>query len=152
RFSNDRCTSDTGVGPAPIVDMGAYESIDADAGPDQSICSGGTVQLAGKSTNATGCTWSTSGDGSFDNPASLTALYTPGPNDRASGTVTLTLTSNACNPKPGDTMVVTIQGAPTATQGTIAACYPDAASANAAALAAVTNLNPHGPGTVAKAI
>src|SRR5439155_8383487 len=41
---------------------------------------------------------------------------------------------------------------PTATQGTIASCYPDAASANAAALAATTGLIDTCPDTVTKTV
>ena len=42
--------------------------------------------------------WSTNGDGSFDDCASLTAVYTPGPNDNTNGNVTLTLNVDQGSP------------------------------------------------------
>src|SRR5690606_35586485 len=63
----------------------------AEAGADQSICSGETLQLAGSYSGTTGILWSTSGDGSFDDAAQDDAIYTPGPNDIANQTVTLTM-------------------------------------------------------------
>ncbi|MCB0562675.1 MAG: hypothetical protein KDD09_27175, partial [Phaeodactylibacter sp.] len=60
------------VDPIPTVD----------AGLDNDICAGETVQLNGSiGGGATSATWGTSGDGSFNNPNLLNAIYTPGPND-----------------------------------------------------------------------
>jgi hypothetical protein len=80
----------------------------ANAGTNQSICSGSTAQLSGNvGGSATMGTWSTSGDGSFSpNATSLNAQYVPGPNDILAGTVTLTLTTD--NP-PGACNAVTSQ-------------------------------------------
>ncbi len=39
--------------------------------------------------------WTTSGDGTFDNATSLTATYTPGVNDIANASATLSLTAYA---------------------------------------------------------
>ena len=58
------------------------------AGPDQTICEGSTVQLAGQiGGSASSGTWSTSGDGSFNNVSLLNAIYTPGPTDISNGSV-----------------------------------------------------------------
>src|SRR5204863_28216 len=63
----------------------------ANAGPAQTICAGGTVDLAGViGGGATSSTWSAP-SGTFSNASSLTSTYTP---TIASGTVTLTLTTN----------------------------------------------------------
>jgi gliding motility-associated-like protein len=65
------------------------------AGPNQFVCSSGTVLLNGTVTGgATTGNWTTSGSGSF-NPSSsvLTASYIPSAADISAGTVTLTLTS-----------------------------------------------------------
>jgi hypothetical protein len=69
----------------------------ADAGADQSICTGTNANLSGTvGGGATTGTWSTSGDGTFTpNANDLNASYTPGANDISNGTVTLTLTSDA---------------------------------------------------------
>jgi gliding motility-associated-like protein len=93
----------------------------ADAGPAQTICSDGAATLAGSvGGSATTGSWTTSGDGSFDNPASLSAVYTPGAADLASGSVTLTLTTNdpagPCGPV-NDTVVITIDPVTTADAG-----------------------------------
>ena len=65
-----------------------------EAGANQNICSSATVSLSGSVTgSATSGTWSSSGDGSFDNASLLNAVYTPGANDILTGSVTLTLTS-----------------------------------------------------------
>ncbi len=69
----------------------------ADAGADQSICTGTNASLSGTiGGGATTGTWSTSGDGTFTpNANDLNASYTPGTNDISNGTVTLTLSSDA---------------------------------------------------------
>jgi gliding motility-associated-like protein len=59
------------------------------------ICENGTIQLSGSFGGAaTSASWSTPGDGSFDNAALLNAVYTPGTSDMASGSVNFTLTTN----------------------------------------------------------
>jgi hypothetical protein len=62
------------------------------AGTDASICQTGTYQCQGSATKYTTLAWSTSGSGTFDNPAQLNAIYTPSAGDIAAGTVSLTLT------------------------------------------------------------
>ncbi len=94
----------------------------ADAGLPQAICSGSTVTLAGViGGSATSSTWTTSGDGTFNNASLLNAVYTPGAADLTAGTVTLTLTTN----DPGgtcvaaaDNVIITIEPAATADAGT----------------------------------
>ena len=73
------------IDPAPIVDAGA----------DQSICTGDPVSLTGVlGGSAISATWTTNGDGSFDNATNLNATYTPGTTDIANGTVSLSLASD----------------------------------------------------------
>lgn len=87
-----------------------------DAGPAQTVCVGGSATLnATLSGSATSITWASSGDGAFDNTASLGAVYTPGPNDIANGTVTLTATTNnPAGPCPAttDNVAITIMPIP----------------------------------------
>jgi len=99
-----------------------YPPVVTNAGDDQTVCSSSpAVTLAGSvSGGATTGTWSTSGDGTFDDATKLNAVYTPGTNDIKNGSVTLTLTSaeptGPCD-ATSDNMLVTISprpGKPTA--------------------------------------
>ena len=88
----------------------------ANAGPDQSICSGGTATLAGSIGGVASAIWS-GGAGSFTpNNTTLNAVYTPTAAEIAAGSVTLTLTTvgGACGTGQ-DQMVITITHPPTAT-------------------------------------
>lgn len=90
--------------------------VEISAGADQEICSGGigggTATMAGSyGGGATGATWTTSGSGTFDDPASPSAIYTPSNADILAGTVILTYTTNdpegPCGPGT-DQMTLTI--------------------------------------------
>ena len=99
------------INPVPVVDAGAPVI----------VCEGSTVTLAGTiGGSATSSTWSTSGDGTFDNPGLLNAVYTPGQDDIDAGTVTLTLATNdpagPC-PAASDDVVITIEPAATVNAG-----------------------------------
>lgn len=92
---------------APIVDAGAGAL----------ICAGATVPLGGIVTNTTGGTWTTAGDGTFSpNATSLNAIYIPGPNDIAAGSVVITLTGDStgfCS-SVTDQLTITINSTPVA--------------------------------------
>jgi large repetitive protein len=102
-------------------------NLTANAGPDQLVCSSGTVQLAGTVTAATGGVWSTSGSGTFSSNTNLNAVYTPSAADISAGSVRLTLTSTGngnCSPV-SDQMLVTfynmtlvLDGSPVICNGT----------------------------------
>ena len=87
------------------------------AGPNQGVCAGGTITLAGtRSGAATSSTWSAP-SGTFSSTSSLTPTYTP---SISNGSVTLRLTSNdppGICPAAVSTMVVTVSNA-TANAGT----------------------------------
>lgn len=92
------------------------------AGIDATICEGSTYTLSGATIggSAVSQTWSTSGDGTFDNVNLLAATYTLGHNDTINGTVTLTITSNdPAGPciAATDNMVITINPAATVYAG-----------------------------------
>ena len=62
------------------------------AGNDQKVCAGSIITLSqATAQNYGSLAWNTSGDGFFTDNTRLNAVYTPGINDLASGTVTLTL-------------------------------------------------------------
>ncbi len=106
------CTGQTEI-KIKVNDCGCIDPATADAGSNVTICSTEKLQLNGFVTVATGGKWTTSGDGSFDNPDLLNAIYTPGPNDIINGSVVLTLTTldpdgaGPCSPV-SDAITVTI--------------------------------------------
>ncbi len=66
-----------------------------DAGPDQAIPAGNTIDLAGTiGGGATSGIWSSNGSGVFDDVTSLNAVYTPSAADIIAGNVILILTTN----------------------------------------------------------
>ncbi|HNR18657.1 MAG TPA: T9SS type A sorting domain-containing protein [Bacteroidia bacterium] len=93
------------------------------AGADQNMCTtAGTATMSGSfGGGASSATWSTAGDGSFDNTSLMNAVYTPGANDITNGSVVLTLTTNdpagPCN-AVADNMTLNIETAPTVNAGT----------------------------------
>ena len=67
----------------------------ADAGVDQDICAGQTVDISATiGGTATSSTWSSFGTGTFDNAASAITSYTPSANDITNGSVTITLSTD----------------------------------------------------------
>ncbi|MBK7172521.1 MAG: hypothetical protein IPH84_04655 [Bacteroidales bacterium] len=66
------------------------------AGSNASICEGSSYTLsASNAANYSSLTWSTSGNGSFNNTGILHPVYTPSLTDIQSGSVVLTLTANS---------------------------------------------------------
>jgi hypothetical protein len=86
------------------------------AGTDAAICSGSTFTLSGTVSNYGALSWSTSGDGVFDNNTSLTTIYTPGTSDISGGIAILVLTvqgTGECqNVQVADTTSLTIYPLP----------------------------------------
>jgi len=90
------------------VDFNVHPQIIIDAGsPSQEICDGETLDLSTIATppsqsNADNLSWTSSGDGTFDFPNSLTPVYTPGPSDLSNSPITLTLTGSNVGPCPDE--------------------------------------------------
>jgi len=100
--------------PIDIGDPLAY------AGPDDTICEGIPYYLANASAENYGSLeWTTSGDGSFDDPSRLDALYSAGPQDLLSGGAELCLTAFSGDGKADamDCMTLVMQEKPTAHAG-----------------------------------
>ncbi|OFY47783.1 MAG: hypothetical protein A2W85_13345 [Bacteroidetes bacterium GWF2_41_31] len=72
------------------------------AGEDVQICEGDSILLSGDAGNYSSIYWTTSGDGSFDDPGILTPTYYPGTNDFNAGTVDLVLIAYANLPCIGE--------------------------------------------------
>ena len=101
----------------------------SNANVDDTICEDDTYTLSGLASNQQSILWTSSGDGTFDDASSLTAVYTPGTTDISAGTATLTITAYAINPcgtNAADEMVLTIQVLPTADAGVDATTCIDA--------------------------
>ncbi|MBN1599084.1 MAG: SprB repeat-containing protein, partial [Bacteroidales bacterium] len=123
-FGNAPCGND-------VDDMTIFINLPptADAGLDATICSDSTHALNATATNYSSLQWATSGDGSFNNDAIEDPVYTPGPTDISSGSVTLTLTAfgNAPCGNNADDMDLTIITAPSADAGLDATICSDGA-------------------------
>jgi len=68
------------------------------AGEDATHCGNAAFGLSGTANYTDGVTWSTSGDGIFDDPASALTFYFPGAQDLTNGNVTLTLSGFSAAP------------------------------------------------------
>ena len=83
------------------------------AGGNGSVCSNGVYQLQGAAQSYDSITWSTSGDGFFDDIHRYDASYTPGTSDIAAGSVTLTITAwGFYGTSVSDAMTLSIDQAP----------------------------------------
>ena len=101
---------------------------DIDAGENISICEDQTAWLNASANNFNSVNWSTLGDGGFDDPTSLNAIYTPGGNDISSGEVTLTLAATPlfpCVVNIEDDLILTIINIPEVNAGEDASICED---------------------------
>ena len=118
-------TTDDPAGSCPAVNdqiiVTINDAAEVSAGVDAAICADEAYSLSGTSGGSTGAiSWTTSGDGSFNNTTSLTAIYTPGSTDISSGTVTLTISSDNPSGPCGivtDNMILTVNPLPTVMAG-----------------------------------
>jgi len=83
------------------------------AGEDTSVCQGESIILSSATTLFDlNLQWTTSGDGTFNNPALLNAVYMPGQNDILTGSVILTLSQTAEGLELTDELELRISGIP----------------------------------------
>ncbi len=71
----------------PLMTLTCY------AGADDYTCDGSDFQCTGEATDWVSVEWTSSGDGIFDDPNILEAVYMPGTDDIANGNVVLTLSA-----------------------------------------------------------
>jgi PKD repeat protein len=94
---------------------------EVDARNDQSFCASDSYTLSGLQSDCSSYLWTTSGDGNFSNSAVLNSTYTPGPIDKSSGSVFLTLTGQGtaqCSSQTDiDQVILTIDPMPTVYAG-----------------------------------
>ncbi|HOW24315.1 MAG TPA: T9SS type A sorting domain-containing protein [Bacteroidales bacterium] len=95
----------------------------ASAGNDGISCETTPFALSGNATKYNSILWTTSGNGSFNDPTILAPVYTPGDEDVAAGSVTLTLTAYGDDITVSDAMTLAFSVNPTAFAGSdIASC------------------------------
>lgn len=89
------------------------------AGPDGMICvTSPAYTITGATASNVSLLWTTSGSGSFNNPAIINPVYTRGPGDLTNVTLTLTGTKiNGCPVTLNDDMVLSFAGLPVANAG-----------------------------------
>jgi hypothetical protein len=93
---------------------------EAFAGSETATCSDEPITLgAATAANYSSVSWTTSGDGTFNDITSLNPVYTPGANDASAGSVTLTLSAmgNGTCPEVTSEMMVTVHAVATAFAG-----------------------------------
>ena len=78
------------------------------AGNDVSVCEGTEAQIVGYAMHYDNLLWTTSGDGTFDDATSYMPIYSPGAQDIANGSATLTITINGEGETITDEMTVFI--------------------------------------------
>jgi gliding motility-associated-like protein len=110
------------------------------AGSDGTVCiSAPSYTITGAGGVNVSLLWTTSGSGTFNNPALPNPVYTRGPTDLTNVTLTITGTKiNGCPLVLTDNMVLTFAGLPTANagadkdlcSGTVSVALSDASSAN----------------------
>lgn len=91
----------------PLMTLTCY------AGPDAQICQDDEFQCTGEATDWINVEWTSSGDGTFDDPSVLQPVYTPGSDDISNGSVMLTLAAtNLDNETVDDEMTLTLIDVP----------------------------------------
>ncbi len=78
------------------------------AGNDVTVCEGNDAQIVGYAMHYDNLQWTTSGDGTFDDATSYMPIYSPGAQDIANGSATLTITINGEGETITDEMTVFI--------------------------------------------
>ena len=86
-------TNEAGETLSDNVIVNFHEAASIEMETEGEICEGESINLSAITHEAGFTTWSTNGDGSFSNLASIETIYTPGEQDIANGSVTLTLTT-----------------------------------------------------------
>jgi hypothetical protein len=88
--------------------------LSCNAGPDDYTCVGNDYQCMGEAASWTSVEWTSSGDGSFNDPHILEPMYTPGSGDISNGNVILTITAEDAGYLVEDEMNLLILATPEA--------------------------------------
>jgi hypothetical protein len=110
----------------------------ANAGIDATVCEDDTHQLNASATNYEEVIWSTSGNGVFGDPNSLSTTYTPGTDDIIAGEVVLILTAMPefpCAVNANDELQLSVLNLPNLNAGSDGSvCLDNAFQLNASAV------------------
>jgi hypothetical protein len=87
------------------------------AGIDGQTCALSPFQTQGSATLFNLVNWTTTGTGTFDDPSSVSPVYTPSAADVTNGSVVLTITAYGTNVQVSDDMLLTILAEPIAFAG-----------------------------------
>lgn len=112
---NAPCRNDTSR-----MNLNILRKATVNAGEDQTSCGMLPVVISGSSANNySSLLWTTSGSGTFDDPASIHAIYIPLASDVTSGYIVLTLLAYSTPPcdTASDTMILTLEQVPEASPG-----------------------------------
>ena len=93
------------------VDIVVNQEAAVSAGEDVLICEDEAAHLTATATNYSSILWTTSGDGTFDDPEIPDPFYTPGPLDAENDSAILTVTAfplDDCTYTPTDQVVVNV--------------------------------------------
>lgn len=103
----------------PVVTVADPFTTALSAGPDAEICTTQpTYSITGASASNVALMWTTSGSGTFSDPAAVNPVYTRGVTDLSSVTLSLTGTKiNGCPETLTDELTLTFAGIPTASAG-----------------------------------
>ena len=100
-----------GVTANDSMQLRIFKLPEAFSGNDTTICSGDYLILEGLAENFSSVTWTTAGDGIFEDDSLLNTLYFPGDEDILNGEVLLSLTSFPvlpCDEAASDDLLLTI--------------------------------------------
>lgn len=84
-------TADDGTTRSDNLNVNIHDNATIVVEESANICYDETYNTQASAENASFTSWSTSGDGHFDNPSAIETTYTPGSHDIENGFVTLTL-------------------------------------------------------------
>ena len=90
----------------------------ADAGADKGVCLGdATIALTDAMAQNGTVLWTTSGDGTFSDPSLVNPIYTFGPTDLTTVTLTMTVSGSGLCPDDADDIILTFTPMPVADAG-----------------------------------
>ncbi len=113
--SAEPCSPDSGM-----VLLTIMKPVYLNTGPDTSVCQDVPFQLSKTiAMNYSTVTWSSTGDGTFNDPNSINPVYTPGNGDVLRGKALLIVTAAGVDPCPAevDTLILTIIRKPAVSPG-----------------------------------
>lgn len=88
-------TNEAGETLSDNVVVNFHEAASIEMDETGEICEGDTFEVDALVSETGSVSWTTDGDGTFDRPDNVNANYTPGEQDKANGSVTLTLSANS---------------------------------------------------------